>query len=231
VSDKRAGGKMELKEILLVDEKSPALGSISNILRGQGYQVMLAPDAITAFEEVQNYHFDLILVSLGGKEVDKLNLIRRVKISSPHARLIVVGDPQMTLPVEVFQCKVDDYFLPPITCMELSMRVDRCLKGDKVALGDPEEKVDVINGHILNSLRLKIQNIHNGLLSLQAYFNTLIYHDFKYADVYLGKIDEMSKNLFNLTNITEDILYNMLISGDETEIYLVQKKRNLSSVN
>lgn len=222
---------MQLKEILLVDEKSPALESISGILREQGYEVMLAPDAITAFEEVQNYHFDLILVSLGGKEVDKLNLIRRVKINSPHARLIVVADPQMTLPVEVFHCKVDDYFLPPITCMELSMRVDRCLKGNKVALDNFEDKAEVINGHILKSLRLKIQNIHNGLLSLQAYFNTLIYQDFRYADVDLGKIDEISKNLFNLTNITEDMLYNMLISCNETEIYMIQKKRKPSSIN
>ena len=213
---------MELREILLVDEKSPIVGNISCILQDRGYLVMLAPDAMTAFEDVENYHFDLILVSLGGNEIEKLNLMRRAKRSSPQAKLIVVGNPNMTIPVEGFKFEVDDYLLAPFTAMELSMRVERCLRGDNdnVVQGIPEEKADVINGLMLNSLRFKFRFIHNGLLSLKAHINTLIYPENNLLDdVNVSIVHEISHDLLMLTSPTENVLYNMLICCKENQSY------------
>jgi DNA-binding response OmpR family regulator len=206
---------MELKEILLVDEKSPILGNISRILQDWGYLVMVAPDAMTALENVQNFQFDLIVVSLGGNEVDKLNLMRWARRSSPQSKLIVVGSPKSTLPVEVFQFEVDDYLLAPFTAMELSTRVDRCLNDNNVVPGNPEEKADLINGSVLNSLIFKIRNIHNGLLSLKARVNTLI--DQKYSLLADGNVHKISHDILILTNVTENILYNMLVCCNEKE--------------
>ena len=118
---------MELKEILIVDEQFPMLANIQRILQDWGYSVILAPDARSALEKLPGHHFDLLLVSLNGYEEDKLNLLRWARRSSAQPKLMVVGYAKVTLPMEVFRIKVDDYILPPFTAKELSTRVDRCL--------------------------------------------------------------------------------------------------------
>jgi DNA-binding response OmpR family regulator len=215
---------MELKEILLMDEKSPILGNSSRILQKWGYLVILAPDAMTALENVQNFQFDLIVVSMGGNEVDKLNLMRWARKISPQAKLIVVGNPSMTLPVEIFQVEVDDYLPAPFTAMELSMRVDRCLNGDKVVQGNLRDKADLINGNVMNSLRLKIRNIHNGLLSLKARVNTFLDQEYSFlADGSVTNVHEISHDIVMLTKVTENMLYNMLVCYNEKEDSSIEK--------
>jgi DNA-binding response OmpR family regulator len=229
VSNKPGDGKMELKEILLVDDKSPILGNIGRILQNWGYLVVLAPDAMTALENVQIFQFDLIVVSLGGNEGDKLNLLRWARRSSPPAKLIVVGNPSTTLPVEVFQVEVDDYLLPPFSAMELSERVDRCLHGDKV---NPKEKVDLINGKVLNSLRLKIRNIHNGLLAMKARVNHLIGQEYSLsAEDRIANVHEISHDIGMLTRVTENMLCNMLVCCIENEISSIEKDHTADYVN
>jgi PleD family two-component response regulator len=156
---------MDLKEILIVVEKSPIFRKISRILQDLGYLVILAPNAPSACGDLHSYQFDLILVSLVCNEADKLNLMRWARKSSPQTKLIVVGNPNLTLPAEVFQIEVDDYLLMPFTAMELFTRVDRCLNGNRFVRGSNEEKTEQINANVLNSFRHKIRNTHNGLLS------------------------------------------------------------------
>jgi PleD family two-component response regulator len=156
---------MDLKEILIVVEKSPIFRKISRILQDLGYLVILAPNALSACGDLHSYQFDLILVSLVCNEADKLNLMRWARKSSPQTKLIVVGNPNLTLPAEVFQIEVEDYLLMPFTAMELFTRVDRCLNGNRFVRGSNEEKTEQINANVLNSFRHKIRNIHNGLLS------------------------------------------------------------------
>jgi PleD family two-component response regulator len=136
---------MDLKEILIVDEKSSILRKISPILQDLGYLDILAQNALSACGDLHSYQFDLILVSLVCNEADKLNLVRWARKSSPQTKLIVVGNPNLTLPAEVFQLEVDDYLLMPFTAMELFTRVDRGLNGNRVDRGNTEEKAEQIN--------------------------------------------------------------------------------------
>ena len=140
---------MELKEILIVDEQFPMLANLQRILQDRGYVVILAPEARSALAELPGHRFDLLLVSLNGYEEDKLNLLRWARRSSAQPKLMVVGYAKVTLPMEVFRIKVDDYILPPFTAQELSCRVDRCLNSareiqDNTATGD-EHIGNVIN--------------------------------------------------------------------------------------
>jgi len=57
---------MAIKEILLVDNKTPIIAAIGFILQDQGHLVMVAPDPVTASVELGNYNFDLMLVYLSG---------------------------------------------------------------------------------------------------------------------------------------------------------------------
>ena len=203
---------MEPKSILLIGEQSPAMGKVSGILKDWGYRVSPAPEALTTWEDAQKLHFDLILVSLEGNEADKLQLMRRAKRRSPRAKLVVVGHPDMTLPREGFRVKVDDYLFASFSAREVSTRVARCLRGDKVVRHNPEDKADAINGQVLNSLRFKIRDLHNGLLSLKAQVNMLMQEEHGlFDDGTVRQAQEISQELLNLTSVTGHILCNMLI--------------------
>ena len=152
---------MKLKEILLVDEKVPISSAIDFILQSKGYLVMLAPDAVTASEDLDNYCFDLMLVYLTGYEKDKLDLLRQANRRSPQTKVMIAANPQkMTLPLKAFQLEVDDYLLTPFSALELCRRVKHCLNQGKIL--QPESVFEgwgrTINEPLLNSLRLEIGN-------------------------------------------------------------------------
>jgi DNA-binding response OmpR family regulator len=206
------------RDILLIDGTSPLIGKISFILQNWGYPVMVAPDAVTAWDEVQHGRFALILVSLDGYEEDKLRLMRRTKRRSPHAKVIVIGNPNMMLPMEGFQVKVDDYLLASFTAIELSLRVDRWIRDDGCGRRHQGDKGEAMNGRVLNILKFKIRDLHNGLLSLKANINALIDQECTVeTEDAVNKACEISHDLLRLTGITESILHNMLICCSERE--------------
>ncbi len=201
---------MEIKEILIVDEQFPMLANIQRILQDWGYVVKLAADARAALEELPDHRFDLLLVSLNGYEEDKLNLLRWAGRSSAQPKLMVVGYAKVTLPMEVFRIKVDDYVLPPFTAQELSTRVNRCLNGGKV-IPDITETRDEHFGKVINSFQREIDNIHHGLLSLKSRFKLFIDQELNtFDDGTISKINDISYEFHLLINITESILHNML---------------------
>jgi len=201
---------MEHKEILIVDEQFPMLENVKRILQDQGYSVLPAPDALSALEELPGHRFDLIMVSLNGYEKDKLNLLKWAGRYSAQSKLIVVGYAKVTLPMDVFQIKVDDYILPPFTAVELSTRVDRCLNGNKV-VPELDDTGCAHGGNVVHSPIHEILHIHNGLLSLEANFHSFIDQEINiFNSESIDKIYKISHELYSLINISENILYTML---------------------
>ncbi len=208
---------MELKEILIVDEQFPMLEDLQRILLDWGYVVILAPNARSALEALPGHRFDLILVSLNGYEEDKLNLLRWARRNSAQPKLMVVGYAKVTLPMEVFRIKVDDYLLPPFTAQELSIRVERCLNKDEVTL-DITETGDERLDNIINSFEQEFVNIHNGLLSLKSKFYSFIDQEINAVNnININKINDISYEMHLLINITESILYNLLTCYNEKD--------------
>ena len=208
---------MELKEILIVDEQFPMLENLQRILLDWGYVVILAPNTRAALEALPGHRFDLILVSLNGYEEDKLNLLRWARRNSAQPKLMVVGYAKVTLPMEVFRIKVDDYLLPPFTAQELYSRVERCLNKDEVTL-DITETGDERLDNILNSFEQEVVNIHNGLLALKSKFYSFIDQEMNAVNnISINKINDISYELHLLINITESIIYNLLTCYNEKD--------------
>lgn len=167
---------MSLQEILLVDEKAPITSALSFILQSNGYLVMLAPDAVTASEDLDNYCFDLMLVYLNGYDQDKLDLLRQAKMRCPQTKVMIAANPRKTtLPLEAFQVEVDDYLLTPFSLSELCRRVKHCLHHSKILKPKSvfEGRGATVNKLLFNLLRLKFYDIDNKLL-LKAYSNFYI---------------------------------------------------------
>ena len=140
---------MRIKEILLVDDKTPIISAIGFILQSRGYLVMVAPDPETASAELDNYCFDLMLVYLTGPEKDKLALLRHAKRRSPRTHIMVAGNlRRLPLPIESYQGEGDDYLPTPFSPPELCRRGDECLQ--RGVANSKEFGAEVINLSILN---------------------------------------------------------------------------------
>lgn len=222
---------MAVKEILLVDEKAPIISTIGFILQSKGHLVMLAPDAETAYEDLDNYYIDLILVYLTGDEKDKLDLLRRAKRNFSQSKVMVMANSKkMRLPIEAFQVEVDDYLFMPLSTQELCRRVDHCLGKNEVLKLEVNsaDKADKINDRVLNALRLKFCDIHNTLFSLIAHLKIIVQENLDILDdSNLSQINKISHNLFQIKNITEEFLdHNMFCYNNknnfENEIELVK---------
>jgi DNA-binding response OmpR family regulator len=206
---------MALQEILLVDKNTPIISAIGYILQSEGFQVVLAPDAETAFEDLNNYYFDLLLVYLTGYEEDKLDLLRQAKRRAPWTKVILAGNPRkLNLPIEAFQVEVDDYLLTPFDAPELCRRVKHCLNMNEVlkAEADYADKTVSINERVLEALRLKFCEIQNTLCSLIANFKNMIRKNpYLLNNCDMSHAYEASNDLLKLLNITEDFLYHQLL--------------------
>ena len=192
--------------------KVPINSAISFILQSNGYLVMLAPDAETASEDLDNYFFDLMLVYLTGYEKDKLDLLRQANRRSPQTKVMIVANPQkMTLPLEAFQVEVDDYLLTPFSALELCRRVKHCLYPSKILKPESvfEGRGGKINERVLNSVRLKFCDINNTLFSLKAHINMLVKEKNGIRNkVQFTIFNELSDDLMSMMSIAEEFLFN-----------------------
>ena len=209
---------MAIREILLVDKKTPVISAAACALQCRGYLIMLAPDALTACEDIENYDIDLIMVSLNGYEADKLDLLRQAKRKAPQPKVMVLGNPQtMVYPLKTFRIEVDDYLVTPFTAPELCLRVGKCLGNnravdEKVNQG---EKTDTFNQCMPHLLKSKIRTMRNAVYSLIAYMNLLIDETNGLINDDITKMNSISDYLITMMNITEDFLGNIFISGEE----------------
>jgi DNA-binding response OmpR family regulator len=124
---------MAMHEILLVDAKTSISWAFGFILQSNGYLITLAPDVDSAWEEIDTYHFDLILVYLAGYEPEKIHFLQRLQRKVPQPKVMAIGDPRnKMLPFEVFQIELEDYLFLPFDSGEFCRRVACCLEKNKM---------------------------------------------------------------------------------------------------
>jgi DNA-binding NtrC family response regulator len=208
---------MELKEILLVDAKAPISEAIGFILQNQGYLVLLAPDIETAAAELNDHQIDLIIAIVAGYEEDKFAFLQQAKRRFPQTKVVMAGNP-MKMAWQAFEEEVDDYLLSPFTVSELCRKVNRCLHKRNIARSRQgfKEEGGPINERVLHSLRVKFLDINNTLFSIMAHIKILGQKDQDIlSNSNFTKIDKMSNDLKNMMSITEEFLYNKLVSTDK----------------
>ena len=111
-------------EILLVEDGTGVFDEIGYILQEQGFQVLLAPDALTALQEVGNYQVDVVMVSADRQDTSGLQVLEKAKCFHPDVVTVVLtrgfgGD----LPVEAYESEVDCYLGWPILPGDLGRRL------------------------------------------------------------------------------------------------------------
>jgi PleD family two-component response regulator len=123
-------------EVLLVEDGTGVFEEIGGMLQEQGFQVLLAPDAMTALEEMNNYSVDVVMVGATRREFSGLRVLDQAKSRNPEVVTVVLtrgygGD----LPVEAYESEIDCYLGWPVLPGDLGRRLMNLLTADLLEEG------------------------------------------------------------------------------------------------
>jgi len=115
--------------ILVVDEDEAQVSLFTSLLGRNGHQVTAALSGRDAMEKVASHRFDLILLDLGLKDVDGLDVLSRAKGVSPESLVFVVtANPSTDSAVEALRRGAYDYLLKPVGHAKLIQVVEKALR-------------------------------------------------------------------------------------------------------
>lgn len=111
-------------EILVIEDGSGIFPKIGSMLQKGGFQVILAPDADTALQEMLNYDIAAVITGATREQFDGLNVLAAVKEKRSEVKTMVVTklmNPE--LPVQAYEMEIDDYIHWPLSGPELTGRL------------------------------------------------------------------------------------------------------------
>ncbi len=141
--------------VLLVDDERTLRESCASVLRGDGYQVMLASRGEEALDLVRRRPFDLILVDLFMSQVSGLQILAAALEAHPETLVVVMtGNPSVGSSIEALRAGAWDYLPKPFSATHLQVLVGRAshavLKGREAAeLRQQVQRQAAEDGHAL----------------------------------------------------------------------------------
>jgi len=79
------------RRVLVVDDDTTIAATFSEILRGEGYEVVTAGTGAEAVQLVRERAFDLILLDLVMPGMDGLTALRRLRAVDPRAAVVILA--------------------------------------------------------------------------------------------------------------------------------------------
>ena len=108
--------------VLLVDDNSIVIDMLSNHLKLEGYQIIIAYNGIQAIETAREKHPDIILMALQMPTMDGLEATRRIRAYAETATIPIVALSALAIPGNQERCLkagMNHYFVKPVNLKEL----------------------------------------------------------------------------------------------------------------
>ncbi|WP_020675806.1 sigma-54-dependent transcriptional regulator [Geopsychrobacter electrodiphilus] len=116
-------------QILLIDDEKESCLALSTLLRQVGYAVASTHSGEAAFEILQNQNFDLIISDLFLPGVSGIDILKKVKESSPRTCFILItGNASAETAVEAMKEGAFDYVTKPFNFEKLKLQVSKALE-------------------------------------------------------------------------------------------------------
>jgi two-component system KDP operon response regulator KdpE len=109
---------------VLVVEDDPAIRRVLTMLfETNGFRVVTADSCDQGVSEAQTHRPDVCIVDLGLPDSDGLNFIRKVRVWSPVAIIVLTARVAELQRLAAFEAGADDYVIKPFSSPELLARV------------------------------------------------------------------------------------------------------------
>ena len=122
-----------MEKILIVDDEIALRQSLNILLARHGYSVETADSANQALSILENEHFDMVISDLRMKEMNGLELLRRIKTSYPDIEVIILtAFGSIGGAVEAMKSGAFDYVTKPFKNEQLLVVVEKALERKKL---------------------------------------------------------------------------------------------------
>jgi two-component system nitrogen regulation response regulator NtrX len=119
------------KNILIVDDEIDIREALKGILEDEGYEIHLAANSTQAYEAVNNYTPQLIILDiwLQNSTDDGLQILEKVTNSNPHIPIIMIsGHGNIETAVSAMKQGAYDFIEKPFKSDRLLLMIDRALE-------------------------------------------------------------------------------------------------------
>ena len=115
--------------ILVVDDEKLIRWSLSERLKAEGYEVLDAPDGVTAERILRSADLDLALLDLRLPDTDGITLLKKAHAAIPDLPVIVItAYSSVDGAVEAMKTGAVDYVTKPFNMDELTMTIRRAIE-------------------------------------------------------------------------------------------------------
>lgn len=122
-------------KILVVEDDEVVANALTLVLSSQNYVVEVAADGQTAWELIEVYDFDLILLDVVLPKLDGINLCRRLRSHGYQMPiLLLTGQDNSQDKVIGLDAGADDYIVKPFELQELLARIRALLRRGNVTI-------------------------------------------------------------------------------------------------
>jgi DNA-binding NtrC family response regulator len=161
---KRRDPKPAGARLLLVDDDPLIVNSLSEFLRGEGYQVDNAPDGATAVEMLGASRYNLVITDVNMPRTNGLELLRTIRNQHPDVVILVItGYGTIENAVEAVKMGAFEYLTKPIIDDEIRVTIEKALKQQTL---------------LSENFRLKEQ------LGLRYGLDNIVGHDYKMLKIF-----------------------------------------------
>ena len=109
-------------KILVADDEPAMVGVIGAILGGAGHRIIAAYDGREAIRRFEDEHPDLVLLDLAMPGLDGADVCRRIRAAGDTPIIVVSGESDLGVTVELLDAGADDYVRKPFRAAELLAR-------------------------------------------------------------------------------------------------------------
>jgi DNA-binding NtrC family response regulator len=119
---------MTKPQLLLVDDDRHVLDSMSDWLRGQGYDLEPTSGYVAALEQLRKKSFDLVLADVRLQDGDGFDLLEQCRRNWPAAQVVLMtGYGTADGAIEAIRAGAFDYITKPLIDNELLMTIERAI--------------------------------------------------------------------------------------------------------
>jgi DNA-binding NtrC family response regulator len=125
----KAGARLMAKSILVCEDEAMLRESLAQLLRDEGYEVVVAADGLEGFEQAVARPFDLVLTDIRMPRKDGIALLGQLQQLAPQTPVIVItAFGTVDSAVAAMRAGAADYLLKPMQFDDVLLRISRALE-------------------------------------------------------------------------------------------------------